>query len=126
MSFWKMRSLLAMVALVLGSILLVSCGGGEAAEGPPGTNFFYRDGKLEPERLTVKVGTKITWINRDGTPHTVTEVNNDTYKTPKEGGFDSPALQNNQKFEYTFDKPGTYYFKDRNYPKLFGEIIVEP
>ena len=53
-----------------------------------------------PKAITVKVGTTVTWDNREGT-HTVTADN---------GSFESPSLNAGRKFSYKFTKPGTYRY----------------
>lgn len=62
-------------------------------------NIFLQDYEFHPDRLTVKAGTTINWINRDPVFHTVTS---DT------GVFKSGLLAVGQMYSYTFDKPGTY------------------
>ena len=54
-----------------------------------------------PKSLRVKIGTKVTWTNQEGVPHTVNADN---------GSFESGNLTNGQSFSYTFDKPGTYRY----------------
>lgn len=49
--------------------------------------------------LTVPVGTTVTWINDDSTPHTATS---DT------GVWDSGTLNQGGQFSFTFSNPGTY------------------
>ena len=50
--------------------------------------------------LTVPVGTTVTWTNRDDIPHTV--VSTDKV-------FKSKVLDTDEKFSFTFSKPGTYH-----------------
>ena len=54
---------------------------------------------FSPATLEIKAGTTVTWTNADDIPHTV--VSNDKL-------FKSKALDTDQKFSFTFDKPGTY------------------
>src|SRR5260370_38052659 len=51
-----------------------------------------------PASLTVAAGTTVTWTNNDDVPHTV--VSDDKV-------FKSKALDTDDKFSYTFTKPGT-------------------
>ncbi|VVE29237.1 Plastocyanin [Pandoraea iniqua] len=71
-----------------------------------------------PATLTVPVGTKITWVNRDNEPHTVTSQAN-----PRE--FASAALDTGDTFVRTFDKPGTYAYYCAIHPHMTGVIIVK-
>ena len=75
-------------------------------------NFVYN-----PVPLTIKVGTTVTWINHDDTPHTVDST---------EGKFKSAALDTDDKFEYRFTAAGEYPFYCRIHPKMTGKIIVQP
>src|SRR5258708_39622701 len=51
-----------------------------------------------PVTLTIPVGTTVTWTNRDDIPHTV--VSDDKV-------FKSKVLDTDEKFSFTFTKPGT-------------------
>lgn len=46
---------------------------------------------FEPEVLTLRVGDKITWVNKDPFPHTATSA----------GHFDSAAIQPDQSWTFT-------------------------
>lgn len=69
-----------------------------------------------PATLTVAVGTEVTWTNRDDIPHNV--VTDD--KTVK-----SKALDTNEKFAYTFTKPGTYSYFCSIHPHMKGTVVVQ-
>jgi plastocyanin len=69
-----------------------------------------------PATITVPVGTQVTWTNRDDIPHTI--VTED--KTVK-----SKALDTDEKFSATFDKPGTYSYFCSIHPKMKGTIVVQ-
>lgn len=69
-----------------------------------------------PATLTVAAGTEVTWINRDDIPHTV--VTDD--KAVK-----SKALDTDEKFSYTFTKPGTYSYFCSIHPKMKGTVVVQ-
>lgn len=67
--------------------------------------------------LTVSVGTTVTWTNRDDIPHTVVST-----EDPK--AFKSKALDTDEKFSFTFSKPGTYPYFCSIHPKMTGKVIV--
>jgi plastocyanin len=69
-----------------------------------------------PTALTVRVGTQITWTNRDDIPHTVVEDN----KT-----FKSKVLDTDEKFTFTASKPGTYNYYCSIHPKMTAKLVVE-
>jgi plastocyanin len=71
-----------------------------------------------PTVLTVAPGTKITWTNSDEEPHTVMSADGGA-------GFKSPALDTDDKFSFTFDKPGTYKYFCSIHPHMIGTIVVK-
>jgi plastocyanin len=72
---------------------------------------------FSPANLTVAVGTTVTWINRDDIPHVV--VSSDDPRA-----FKSKALDTDDKFSYTFTKPGTYNYFCSVHPKMTAKIVV--
>jgi plastocyanin len=71
-----------------------------------------------PETLTVAAGTTVTWTNHDDEPHTV--VNGDNPRL-----FKSGALDTDDKFTFTFDKPGTYKYFCSIHPHMTGTVVVK-
>ena len=69
-----------------------------------------------PTAITVSVGTTVTWINRDDIPHTVVST---------EKVFKSKVLDTDEKFSYTFTKPGEYPYFCSIHPKMTGKVIVQ-
>ena len=68
-----------------------------------------------PQRLTVKAGTTVTWINDDDIPHTIVET---------QGKFYSPALDTEDKYAFVFDVPGTYDYFCGLHPHMKGKVVV--
>ena len=66
--------------------------------------------------VTVTPGSTVTWTNLDGEPHTVASV---------DGLFRSPALDQNDSFRFTFDKPGTYKYVCSIHPRMRAVITVK-
>ena len=75
-------------------------------------NFVF-----QPAQITVKAGTKITFINRDDLPHSVIDV---------KGAFRSKALDTDDSFTQSFDKPGEIDYFCGLHPQMKGKIIVTP
>jgi plastocyanin len=73
---------------------------------------------FSPATLTVPAGTMVTWTNRDDIPHTV--VSTDDPRV-----FRSKVLDTDEKFSFTFSKPGTYAYFCSVHPKMTGKVIVE-
>src|SRR5260221_13019538 len=66
--------------------------------------------------VTVTPGSTVTWKNLDGEPHTVASV---------DGLFRSPALDQNDSFRFTFDKPGTYKYICSIHPRMKAVVTVK-
>ena len=69
-----------------------------------------------PAAITVPAGTTVTWINRDDIPHTVVST---------EKVFKSKVLDTDEKFSFTFSKPGTYEYFCSIHPKMTGKVVVQ-
>jgi plastocyanin len=69
-----------------------------------------------PAAMTVPVGTTVTWTNRDDIPHTVVST---------EKVFKSKVLDTDEKFSFTFTKPGEYPYFCSIHPKMTGKVVVQ-
>jgi plastocyanin len=87
-----------------------------AADGPASAQIKIDNFTFGPTNLTVASGTTVTWINNDDVPHTV--VSDDKV-------FKSKALDTDDKFSYTFTKPGTYNYFCSVHPKMTAKIVVK-
>jgi len=75
-------------------------------------NFMFT-----PKTLTVPVGTKVTWINRDEEPHTVVSA---------DGRFaPSKALDTGDRYATIFSRPGSYTYYCTVHPFMTGTVIVK-
>jgi plastocyanin len=68
-----------------------------------------------PKEITVAPGTKVTWINRDETPHTVTS---------NDKSFGSKGLDTEDKFEHTFATEGDFAYICTLHPFMTGVVHV--
>jgi plastocyanin len=68
-----------------------------------------------PNALTVAVGTTITWVNHDDTPHTV---------TAQDHSFTSSGLDTDDSFTHQFMVAGTYAYYCTIHTKMTATIIV--
>jgi plastocyanin len=73
-------------------------------------NFVF-----EPAQLTVKVGTTVTFKNRDDIPHVVVCA----------GKFRSKTLDTDDSFSFTFTAAGDYKYFCSLHPHMTGMIKVE-
>ena len=82
-----------------------------------GPNEVWAQGfSFNPATITVKVGTTISWTNKDADQHDVTS---DT------GLFTRQINLGGSSFNYTFDKPGTYNYFCGVHPGMTGKVIVQ-
>lgn len=72
--------------------------------------------KFSPETLTIKAGTKVTWINHDAADH---QAHEDTE------AWKSPIFGKEKVFEQVFTAPGKYQYHCHVHPNMRGTIIVE-
>ena len=70
---------------------------------------------FSPSTLTVKVGTTVTWTNKDSVDHTITSDTN---------VFDSGNMGSGDTFSYTFTTAGTFVYHCTVHPSMIGTIIV--
>jgi plastocyanin len=75
------------------------------------------DSKFAPERVEVKVGTTVRWVNADKrTSHSVIWLG--------PGGFESERFFPGESYERRFDKPGTYPYGCGPHPEMKGVVVV--
>jgi plastocyanin len=108
---------LAGAALVVAILFAGGAGSRVSAQqAPPAIEVKIDNFSFGPAVITVPVGTTVTWTNRDDIPHTV--VSDDKV-------FKSKVLDTDEKFSYTFSKPGTYPYFCSVHPKMTGKVAVE-
>jgi plastocyanin len=78
---------------------------------------------FQPKKITIKVGTKVTWKNTSSQPHTVTDKATNKY-------FDSGSDPNKlvspgKSWSFVFKKPGTYHYYCVIHPTMVGTVIVK-
>jgi plastocyanin len=84
---------------------------------PSETTASIDDHTFKPDILTVPVGTKVVWKNNDDTVHTVVAL---------DGTFRSQALDTEDKFTFTFDRPGTFEYFCSLHPYMKAKVVVAP
>ena len=107
-----MRSVLARRTL-LGTTALVLPRMARAAE----ATVEIKEYAFAPATLTVAVGTRVTWTNRDDTPHTVTSA----AEPPL---FRSGAIDSDDSFAWPFDTRGSFSYFCALHPHMQGTVIV--
>jgi plastocyanin len=74
-------------------------------------NYAY-----QPSAATLKVGSKVTFVNHDATAHTATASG-----AP---GFDTGSIKPNGRATVTLTKPGTYSYICKFHPFMKATITV--
>ena len=87
-----------------------------APAAPAGPTVKIDNFVFGPDALTVTVGTTVTWINQDDIPHTI--VANDK-------SFKSKVLDSDERFSFTFTKPGEFGYFCSLHPHMVGKVIVK-
>ena len=72
---------------------------------------------FSPGQVTVAVGTRVTWTNRDDIPHTVTSSADPRVMR-------SAPLDTGDDFAFTFGQPGTYRYFCSLHPHMQGTVVV--
>jgi plastocyanin len=117
--------LFTMLVAVLGLVLGCGGGAGSPASGggglaaPPGATdtIVMKSFAYTPASLTVAPGTKLTVVNEDQAPHTV---------TANDKSFDSGTISGGQRGEVTAPtKPGSYPYICTIHQYMTGTLIVK-
>lgn len=69
---------------------------------------------FNPETITVKAGTTVTWTNNDSASHTI-----------KSAGFNSGNLSKGSTFKFKFESKGNFDYSCGIHPVMKGKVIVE-
>ncbi|MGH2836716.1 MAG: plastocyanin/azurin family copper-binding protein [Thermoleophilaceae bacterium] len=97
------------VAAALGA-LASGCGGDDDA---PPDSIAVRDFEFVPPDFEVKAGEAVTWDNEGEQIHNV-----------KGEAFFSRAIEPGSKYEFTFDRRGTYEYLCTLHPQMKGKVVV--
>jgi|SRR5579864_3272344 len=87
------------------------------AAAPAATVVEIHNMHFIPAEITVTAGSKVTWVNDDQSPHTVTEQSR---------AFHSAALDTKDSFSYTFATPGDFAYFCTLHPIMRGKVTVKP
>jgi len=89
---------------------------GRAQDANPAAAVSIGNFTFNPQSLTVKTGTTVTWTNNDDIPHGIAAANN-AFKR-------SQALDTGDSFSFTFATPGTYQYFCYLHPRMTGTVVV--
>jgi plastocyanin len=100
-------------ALLAAGLCLSLCAAARAEEATVTIDNFA----FTPSQIKVKAGSRVVFVNRDDIPHNVVG------ETAK---FRSKAMDTNESFAITFDKPGEIAYFCGLHPMMKGRITVTP
>jgi len=103
---------LAACLLVVGVPLSIA----GASQAAPNVTVKIQNFAFVPAAVTVTPGTTVTWTNADEDPHTVNATDR---------SFKSAALDTDDKYAFTFTKPGDYAYFCSLHPHMTGRIVVK-
>jgi plastocyanin len=117
--------LMTMAAVVVvGTLFAVSVAGAHKhptaaakAQKHPTRTLSIQDFSFKPANITIKRGTKVRWINKDSTAHTVTANNGRS--------FDSGRLRPGQRYTHTFKSAGKKPYHCEIHTDMKGTITVK-
>ncbi len=104
------------IGACLGALLVASVVAPAAWADEPAINID--NFTFSPAVVTVPVGTKLKWTNRDDIPHTVTDA-------AEKRAFKSAPLDTGDTFSFVFTSPGTYHYFCSLHPHMQGTVVVQ-
>jgi plastocyanin len=93
----RKTAIVALVAL----LFAVSAARPAARSASDAASVSIKDSEFEPQQITVKMGTTVTWKNEGKMAHTV---------NADDGSFESPTLGAGKTFSQKFTEAGTYRY----------------
>jgi plastocyanin len=99
------------------AMAVTACASAQAADRPV---VQIDNGAYSPSILRVPVGATVSWKNLDARPYTVTSMSDSP------AAFDSGQIEAGDVYSRTFDRPGSYFYEDRDRgdAQTYGEILV--
>lgn len=86
----------------------------------------------DPPLISVQIGEKVTWVNKDKEAHTITSgkgsgrfgwMSNEFGK--HDGYFDSGRFMPNESWSFTFDRKGAFTYYCTIHPWMEGTVLVQ-
>jgi amicyanin len=87
-----------------------------AVAAPTGPTVSIDNFTFSPPTITVGVGSTVTWVNQDDIPHTVVSTDK---------AFKSHVMDTDEKFSFTFTRPGEYAYFCSLHPHMVGKVVVK-
>ena len=121
-----MKRLLFLAALSLVAMLTFASVAGAQKASVVGTQkqqkqatrtVLIQNFSFKPAHITINRGTRVTWINKDSTAHTVT--------ANKKSSFDSGRLGKGQRYTHTFKSAGKKPYHCNIHPDMRASVVVK-
>jgi plastocyanin len=105
------------IAAALGGVVAVALAGALPSRADPAAAAVAIDNfTFNPQSITIKAGTTVTWTNKDDIPHALAATDR---------SFKSKTLDTEDHYAFTFTTPGTYPYFCSLHPHMTGTIVVE-
>ena len=116
----RMKWVVALSTTILSAVIMMSISSPRLAvradnKQMPATEVTIDNFSFGPD-LKITSGTTVTWTNHDDVPHVVAS---DTKI------FKSQPLDTDDRFSYTFTKPGTYVYYCTVHPRMIAKVVVQ-
>ena len=76
--------------------------------------------QFKPQRIEIKAGTTVKWVNGDAIEHSVTSG----VPGKPTGNFDSGFFNRSQSFVHTFTEPGTFTYFCMRHNSMTAKVVV--
>ncbi|MDQ4073125.1 MAG: hypothetical protein M3162_02340, partial [Thermoproteota archaeon] len=87
----------------------------------PGATNSQSQNPIAQANVTVTVGSNVTWLNQDSTPHLIASG------TPEAGPsnvFYGDYFETGKRYNVTFDQVGVYDYYDPSWSNIWGQVTV--
>lgn len=117
------------VSMVGGVVLLMVGSAGMCDAGAGGTKVVVNTGAQEftPQKITVRVGETVMWINHDDETHSLVSAGlalRQTANGPEALAINT-TLPPRASYTHTFLESGTYYYFCANHAQVWGMVVAE-
>ena len=115
--------LVTAVATGVGAILIAP----STASGTVVKTVAIKNFAFSPRTITVTVGTKVKWTNRDTVIHRLASASSIRTSAKLTAMFRSGSLSKGQSFSFTFKKKGTFFYlciPHRSMASMHGKVVV--
>src|SRR5262249_8131011 len=93
----------------------MACNNSSTTPTPTTVTATIMNGAINPNQISVSVGSTVTWTNKDTTAHSVVADG---------GAFNSGTIAPDGHFSYTFPAAGTFAYHDPSNPGVNGTVTV--